>query len=111
MPASHLPEQSSTGEPATKLTSEKLKLSSGGNEDDHGEGTVSDTDLDDIIGISDSSALEVIQQPYVVSFRYKLACLDFSHAPFTHEGEGSTRRSAVRSTPLSEAGPSLDAAA
>jgi DNA repair protein RAD5 len=66
MLVSHLPKQSSTGETATKLTSEKLKLSSGGNEDDHGEETVSDTDLDDIIGISDSSALEVVQQPYVL---------------------------------------------
>jgi DNA repair protein RAD5 len=43
-----------------------LKLSSGENEDDHGEGTVSDTDLDYIIGISDSSALEVVQQSYVL---------------------------------------------
>ncbi|KAM0832771.1 hypothetical protein ACQ4PT_064685 [Festuca glaucescens] len=58
--------KSSTGETTTKLTSEKLKLSSGGNEDDHGEGTVSDTDLDDIIGTSDSSALAVVQQPYVL---------------------------------------------
>jgi DNA repair protein RAD5 len=66
MLASHLPKQSSTGEPAAKLTSEKLKLSSGENEDDHGEGTVSDTDLDYIIGISDSSALEVVQQSYVL---------------------------------------------
>jgi DNA repair protein RAD5 len=66
MLASHLPKQSSTGEPATKLTYEKLKLSSGENEDDHGEGTVSDTDLDYIIGISDSSALEVVQQSYVL---------------------------------------------
>jgi DNA repair protein RAD5 len=48
------------------LTYEKLKLSSGENEDDHGEGTVSDTDLDYIIGISDSSALEVVQQSYVL---------------------------------------------
>ncbi|VAI43758.1 unnamed protein product [Triticum turgidum subsp. durum] len=50
--------KSSNGEPVAKLTSEKLKLSSSGNEDDHAEGTVSDSDLDDIIGISDSSALE-----------------------------------------------------
>ncbi|WVZ75201.1 hypothetical protein U9M48_023282 [Paspalum notatum var. saurae] len=50
--------KSSIGMPVTKLTSEKSRLSSGGNEDDHGEGTVSDSDLDDIIGISDSSALE-----------------------------------------------------
>ena len=58
----YLPEQSSIGAAATKLTSERLRLSSDGNEDDHGEETVSDSDLDDIIGISDSSALEVIQQ-------------------------------------------------
>ncbi|CAM0948087.1 unnamed protein product [Alopecurus aequalis] len=55
--------KSSTGEPATKLTSEKLKSSSGGNEDDHAEATVSDTDLDEIIGISDSSALEERDPP------------------------------------------------
>ncbi|KAJ1279353.1 hypothetical protein BS78_04G149100 [Paspalum vaginatum] len=50
--------KSSIGTPVTKLTSEKSRLSSGANEDDHGEETVSDSDLDDIIGISDSSALE-----------------------------------------------------
>jgi DNA repair protein RAD5 len=61
-----LPEQSSIGSPAAKLTSGRLRLSSDGNEDDHGEETVSDSDLDDIIGISDSCALEVIQQPIVV---------------------------------------------
>ncbi|KAM3295517.1 hypothetical protein ACQJBY_038042 [Aegilops geniculata] len=55
--------KSSNGEPATKLTSEKVKLSSSGNEDDHAEGTVSDTDLDVIIGISDSSALEERDPP------------------------------------------------
>ncbi|KAL5212909.1 hypothetical protein ABZP36_023756 [Zizania latifolia] len=49
--------------PAIKLTTEKLRLSSGGNEDDQGEGTVSDSDLDDIIGISDSSALEERDPP------------------------------------------------
>lgn len=62
----YLPEQSSIGAPAAKLTSERLRLSSDGNEDDHGEETVSDSDLDDIIGISDSSALEVIQQHIAV---------------------------------------------
>ncbi|XP_044418721.1 DNA repair protein RAD5A isoform X2 [Triticum aestivum] len=55
--------KSSNGEPVAKLTSEKLKLSSSGNEDDHAEGTVSDSDLDDIIGISDSSALEERDPP------------------------------------------------
>ncbi|CAN6272882.1 unnamed protein product [Urochloa humidicola] len=55
--------KSSMGEPATKLRSENLRLSSGGNEDDHGEETVSDSDLDDIIGISDSSALEERDPP------------------------------------------------
>ncbi|KAL6634483.1 hypothetical protein ACP70R_027154 [Stipagrostis hirtigluma subsp. patula] len=50
--------KSSIGAPATKLTSEKLRLSSGTDEDDHAEETVSDADLDNIIGISDSSALE-----------------------------------------------------
>ncbi|XP_062219185.1 DNA repair protein RAD5A isoform X4 [Phragmites australis] len=50
--------KSSIGVPATKLTSEKLRLSSGGNEDDQDEETVSDSDLDDLIGITDSSALE-----------------------------------------------------
>lgn len=55
--------KSSTGLPATKLTSEKLRLSCGGNEDDPGEGAVSDSDLDDIIGISDSSALEETAPP------------------------------------------------
>ncbi|VAI55354.1 unnamed protein product [Triticum turgidum subsp. durum] len=55
--------KSSNGEPATKLTSEKVKLSSSGNEDDHAEGTVSDSDLDVIIGISDSSALEERDPP------------------------------------------------
>lgn len=58
----YLPEQSSIGVPATKLTSERSRLSSDGNEDGHGDETVSDSDLDDIIGISDSSALEVTQQ-------------------------------------------------
>jgi DNA repair protein RAD5 len=62
----YLSEQSSIGAAATKLTSERLRLSSDGNEDDHGEETVSDSDLDDIIGISDSSALEVIQQHIAV---------------------------------------------
>lgn len=67
--------------PPTKLTSEKLRLSSGGNEDDHGEGTVSDSDLDDIFGISDSSALEVIQQFCVCSkIQRSWLCLDFSNA-------------------------------
>lgn len=47
--------------PATKLRSDNLRLNSSGNEDGHGEETVSDSDLDGIIGISDSSALEVIQ--------------------------------------------------
>ncbi|CAN6251747.1 unnamed protein product [Urochloa humidicola] len=55
--------KSSMGAPATKLRSENLRLSSGGNEDDHGEETVSDSDLDDIIGISDSSALEERDPP------------------------------------------------
>lgn len=55
--------KSSNAEPATKLTSEKVKLSSSGNEDDHAEGTVSDSDLDVIIGISDSSALEERDPP------------------------------------------------
>jgi hypothetical protein len=49
------------------LASEKLKLSSGGNEDEQGEGTVSDTYLDDIIGTSYSSTLKVVQQSYVFS--------------------------------------------
>jgi DNA repair protein RAD5 len=66
---SYLPEQSSIGAPAAKLSSEKLRVSSVGNEDHHGEETVLDSDLDDLIGISDSSALEVIQQPF--------ACLEF----------------------------------
>jgi DNA repair protein RAD5 len=59
--ASHLPQQSSA--PATKLTTEKLRLSSDGNEDDHAERIVSDSELDDIIGISDSSALEERDPP------------------------------------------------
>ncbi|KAL6899143.1 hypothetical protein ACP4OV_005801 [Aristida adscensionis] len=50
--------KSSIGVPAAKLTSVKPRLCSGGDEDDHGEETVSDSDLDDIIGNSDSSALE-----------------------------------------------------
>ncbi|XP_006647325.3 DNA repair protein RAD5A isoform X2 [Oryza brachyantha] len=49
--------------PPTKLTTEKLRLSSDGKEDDEGEGIVSDSDLDDIIGISDSSALEEREPP------------------------------------------------
>jgi len=44
-----------------------MRFVSGGNEDDQGEATVSDSDLDDIIGVSDSSALEVVQQEIVVS--------------------------------------------
>ena len=44
-----------------------MRFVSGGNEDDQGEVTVSDSDLDDIIGVSDSSALEVVQQEIVVS--------------------------------------------
>jgi hypothetical protein len=64
---SYLPEQSSIGPPATKLRFEKSRIPSCGNEDDHGEETVSDSDLDDLIGISDSSALEVIQQPFAFS--------------------------------------------
>ncbi|XP_066321736.1 LOW QUALITY PROTEIN: DNA repair protein RAD5A-like [Miscanthus floridulus] len=55
--------KSSIGAAATKLTSERLRLSSDGNEDDHGEETVSDSDLDDIIGISDRSALEEMAPP------------------------------------------------
>jgi DNA repair protein RAD5 len=46
------------------LSYEKVRVSSDGNEDDHGGETVSDSDLDDLIGISDSSALDVIQQPF-----------------------------------------------
>jgi len=65
--AIHLPEQRSIGAPATKLRSENMRFVSGGNEDDQGEVTVSDSDLDDIIGVSDSSALEVVQQEIVVS--------------------------------------------
>lgn len=57
------PIETKSSAPPTKLTSEKLRLSSGGNEDDHGEGTVSDSDLDDIFGISDSSALEERDPP------------------------------------------------
>jgi DNA repair protein RAD5 len=38
-----------------------MRFVSGGNEDDQGEVTVSDSDLDDLIGVSDSSALEVVQ--------------------------------------------------
>jgi len=44
-----------------------MRFVSGGNEDDQGEVTVSDSDLDGIIGVSDSSALEVVQQEIVVS--------------------------------------------
>ena len=44
-----------------------MRFVSGGNEDDQGEATVSDSDLDDIIGVSDSSALEVVPQEIVVS--------------------------------------------
>ncbi|KAF8693285.1 hypothetical protein HU200_038669 [Digitaria exilis] len=55
--------KSSIGAPATKLRSENLRSSSGGNEDDCGEATVSDSDLDDLIGTSDSSALEERSPP------------------------------------------------
>ncbi|CAL4887581.1 unnamed protein product [Urochloa decumbens] len=55
--------KSSIGGPATKMRSENLRLSSGVNEDAHDEETVSDSDLDDIIGISDSSALEERDPP------------------------------------------------
>uniref|UniRef100_A0A0D9VGJ6 RING-type domain-containing protein n=1 Tax=Leersia perrieri TaxID=77586 RepID=A0A0D9VGJ6_9ORYZ len=57
------PLETKSSAPTTKLTTEKLKLSSCENEDDHGEGIVSDSDLDDIIGISDSSALEERDPP------------------------------------------------
>ncbi|KAK3154235.1 hypothetical protein QOZ80_2BG0188000 [Eleusine coracana subsp. coracana] len=55
--------KSSIGTPAAKLSSEKLRASSCENEDDHGGETVSDSDLDDLIGISDSSALEERDPP------------------------------------------------
>lgn len=66
--------------PATKLTSEKLRLSSGGNEDDQDEETVSDSDLDDLIGITDSSALEVIQQPLLRVSETSWFCINFCSA-------------------------------
>lgn len=53
----------SIGAPATKLRSENMRFVSGGNEDDQGEVTVSDSDLDGIIGVSDSSALEERDPP------------------------------------------------
>jgi len=40
-----------------------MRFVSGGNEDDQGEVTVSDSDLDGIIGVSDSSALEERDPP------------------------------------------------
>jgi len=53
-----------------------MRFVSGGNEDDQGEATVSDSDLDDIIGVSDSSALEVVQQEIVsLSFNNQLIVL------------------------------------
>ena len=53
-----------------------MRFVSGGNEDDQGEVTVSDSDLDDIIGVSDSSALEVVQQEIVsLSFNNQLIVL------------------------------------
>ncbi|TVU29896.1 hypothetical protein EJB05_21487 [Eragrostis curvula] len=55
--------KSSIGAPPTKLSSEKLRVSSAGKEDDYVEETVSDSDLDVIIGISDSSALEERDPP------------------------------------------------
>lgn len=57
------PLETKSSAPATKLTTEKLRLSSDGNEDDHAERIVSDSELDDIIGISDSSALEERDPP------------------------------------------------
>jgi hypothetical protein len=76
--ASHLPQQSSA--PATKLTTEKLRLSSDGNEDDHAERIVSDSELDDIIGISDSSALEVIELICLLKVSETSLLYDFSSA-------------------------------
>ncbi|RLM78541.1 hypothetical protein C2845_PM12G15810 [Panicum miliaceum] len=55
--------KSSIGAPATKLRSENMRFISGGNEDDQGEVTVPDSDLDDLIGVSDSSALEERDPP------------------------------------------------
>ncbi|PUZ75895.1 hypothetical protein GQ55_1G246400 [Panicum hallii var. hallii] len=55
--------KSSIGAPATKSRSENMRFVSGGNEDDQGEVTVSDSDLDDLIGVSDSSALEERDPP------------------------------------------------
>jgi len=53
-----------------------MRFVSGGNEDDQGEATVSDSDLDGIIGVSDSSALEVVQQEIVsLSFNNQLIVL------------------------------------
>jgi hypothetical protein len=53
-----------------------MRFVSGGNEDDQGEVTVSDSDLDGIIGVSDSSALEVVQQEIVsLSFNNQLIVL------------------------------------
>ena len=53
-----------------------MRFVSGGNEDDQGEVTVSDSDLDGIIGVSDSSALEVVQQEIVSqSFNNQLIVL------------------------------------
>ena len=53
-----------------------MRFVSGGNEDDQGEVTVSDSDLDGIIGVSDISALEVVQQEIVsLSFNNQLIVL------------------------------------